>query len=299
MEISKDLYPFEHNWLDLNGQRLHYLDEGPQDGRGAPVLMVHGNPSWSFYYRNLVQTLRATHRCIVPDHIGCGFSDKPGDADYNYTLSQRVSDLTTLMDSLQLNEPLTLVVHDWGGLIGMTWALAHADQVARIVLLNTSAFPLPQDKRMPFALWLVRNTALGSLLVNSANAFAAGAARWGVTKKPMAAEVRRAYVAPYDSKAHRIATLRFVQDIPLKPGDPAWEMINDTAARLGELADKPALICWGEKDFVFDHHFLARWRKEWPEARVCTYPNAGHYVLEDESDAICAEVQSFLAKTES
>ena len=292
-DIPQELYPFSHNYLNIGGHQYHYLDEGPDDEKAPPVLMLHGNPTWSFYYRNLVKALSPTHRCIVPDHMGCGFSDKPDDADYNYTLSQRVDDLTALMQSLKLSDPLTLVVHDWGGLIGMTWALAHPEQVARLVILNTSAFPLPADKRMPFSLWLVRNTGIGSFLVNKFNAFSAGATRLAVVK-PMRRQVREAYAAPYDNKANRIATLRFVQDIPLGPGDPAWEMINDTASRLGELADKPALICWGEKDFVFDHHFLARWRREFPQAQVRTYPKGGHYVLEDESDAITSEIQDFL-----
>ncbi len=294
MQIPRHLYPFEHNWHELDGGlRLHYLDEGPRDADAPNVLMVHGNPSWSFYYRNLVKTLRGTHRCIVPDHIGCGFSDKPDDKHYKYTLDQRIADLTSLMDSLALKKPLTLIVHDWGGLIGSSWALAHLPQVERLVILNTAAFTLPETKRMPPALSLVRDSKLGSLIVLGLNAFSAGAARWGVVQ-PMPAEVRRAYVAPYDSWKNRVATLRFVQDIPLRPGDAAWPTINDTASQLQRLRGLPTLICWGEKDFVFDHHFLARWRQELPDARVVTYPDGGHYVLEDKSEAICAEVAKFL-----
>ncbi len=119
-----------------SGLRYHYIDEG----QGPPVVMVHGNPSWSIYYRNLVEALRSTHRCIVPDHIGCGFSDKPDDSNYAYTLSQRIEDLESLLESLNLTEPITLVVHDWGGAIGMGYATRHPEKIARLVILNTAAF---------------------------------------------------------------------------------------------------------------------------------------------------------------
>ncbi len=125
--------------LDLGGLRYHYLDEG----QGEPVVMVHGNPSWSFYYRHLVEALRDNHRCIVPDHIGCGLSDKPDDARYEYTLSRRAADLEALLDHLGIEGPLTLVMHDWGGMIGMTYATRHPERIARLVVLNTAAFHLP------------------------------------------------------------------------------------------------------------------------------------------------------------
>ena len=106
----KALYPFSSQWLDLGGMRMHYLDEGPRD---APVvLMLHGNPTWSFYYRNLVLALRRTHRCIVPDHIGCGLSDKPDAAHYDYHLSSRIDNIVSLVNHLHLPQALTLVLHD-------------------------------------------------------------------------------------------------------------------------------------------------------------------------------------------
>ena len=138
---------------------MHYLDEGPRD---APiVLMVHGNPTWSFYYRNLVLALRDRYRCIVPDHIGCGLSDKPDGARYPYTLARRISDLESLMNHIQPSTPVHLIVHDWGGMIGFGWAANRADQIGNMVIANTAAFPLPAEKKLPVALWLVRNTKLG------------------------------------------------------------------------------------------------------------------------------------------
>lgn len=288
--ISADLYPFQGNYHEvLPGIRMHYLDEGA----GDPVVMVHGNPSWSFYYRNLVRALSPTHRTIVPDHVGCGLSDKPGDAAYTYTLSQRVDDLESLLDSLDIRENITLVVHDWGGMIGMTYATRYPERIARIVILNTGAFHLPASKGFPLPLRLARDSKLGAMLVSRFNAFSRTAAHVCVTT-PMSSDIAAAYVAPYNSPENRIATLRFVQDIPLKPGDRTYEVVSETQEKLGELAHLPILICWGAKDFVFDRHFLARWKEIYPQAKVVEFGDAGHYVLEDRASEIEALVKEFL-----
>jgi haloalkane dehalogenase len=270
---------------------LHYLDEGPRDA--PPVLMLHGNPTWSFYYRNLVAALRDRYRCIVPDHIGCGLSDKPDESRYDYRLRSRVEDLAALIDHLQLDQPLTLVVHDWGGMIGFAWAVDHPDRVARSVVLNTAAFPLPDDKKMPPALSLVRGTPLGAFLVRRFNAFSGIAARVGF-KKPVSREVREAYTLPYDSPPNRIATLKFVQDIPLSNQDPGYDILLNTAKRLHLFANKPCLIAWGEKDFVFDEPFLNTWLDYFPHAEVHRFPDCGHYILEDGGPALVETITAFV-----
>jgi pimeloyl-ACP methyl ester carboxylesterase len=291
MRPQERLYPFSSHYLETRGLRLHYLDEGPRDG--PPVLMLHGNPTWSFYYRNLVLALRGRCRCIVPDHIGCGLSDKPADDSYDYRLRSRIEDLDALIASLDLRQPLTLVGHDWGGMIGFAWAVRNPARIARTVVLNTAAFPMPEGKRMPLALSLVRNTAMGALLVRRFNAFAAIAARVAF-KRPVPKEVRRAYTMPYDSPANRIATLRFVQDIPLGAGDPGFDILLDTAEHLHMLADKPCLIAWGEKDFVFDAPFLEQWSRYFPEAVVHRLPECGHFVLEDGGPALIDTIADFV-----
>jgi pimeloyl-ACP methyl ester carboxylesterase len=288
---SEKLYPFTSNWLEISGQRMHYLDEGPRD---APViLMVHGNPTWSFYYRNLVIALRDRYRCIVPDHIGCGLSDKPGDDQYAYTLARRISDLGTLMDHVQAKTPIHLIVHDWGGMIGFGWAAERPEQIATMVVANTAAFPLPKEKKFPPALWLVRNTAVGALMVQGLNAFSGLAARVAF-KKPVSSEVRKGYTGPYDSWANRIATLRFVQDIPLGPKDAAWPIVAATEARLPDLSGKPCLLVWGEKDFVFDLHFLRKWQGIFPRAKVLSYPDCGHYIFEDAGPELTRAISKFI-----
>jgi len=289
-ERFSNLYPFESHWLDVGGARMHYVDEG----QGDPVLMVHGNPTWSFYFRELIRALSPTHRVLAPDHIGCGLSDKPGDGEYHYVLERRVADLEALLQHARVERGLTLVLHDWGGMIGMAMAARHPGRVSRIVLLNTAAFMLPPGKRLPFRLWLLRHLPLlPALAVRGGNAFAGLATRMA-TARGLDPDVAAGLLAPYDSWANRIATLRFVQDIPLAPGDASYALAESTAAALEQFADHPVLIQWGERDFVFDGAFLAEWRRIWPQAEVRTYPEAGHYVLEDAREDVVPAVVEFV-----
>ncbi|HRQ65709.1 MAG TPA: alpha/beta fold hydrolase [Xanthomonadaceae bacterium] len=288
-------FPFEPRaLLHPGGLVQSYLDEGPREGE--LVLMLHGNPSWSYYWRHLVLGLRDRWRCIVPDHIGMGLSDKPGDDRYDYTLASRVDDLGRLIDAVAPTGDITLAVHDWGGMIGFGWALAHAERVQRLVILNTAAFPLPATKKMPWQLSLGRDMKLGALLIRGLNAFAAGAARFGVARR-MPRAVRRAYNAPYDSWANRIATLRFVQDIPLSPADRAWPWVEEAGRRLPEFADRPAFIGWGLKDFVFDRHFLDGFTTALPRSQTMAFKDAGHYVLEDRHEVLVPAIRAFLERT--
>lgn len=255
--------------------------------------MVHGNPSWSFYYRNLIAELASDHRVIAPDHVGCGLSDKPDDDRYEYRLARRVADLEALLDHLQVTENVTLVVHDWGGMIGFAYATRYPQRISRLVVLNTGAFRKPAGKSLPWQLWLARNTWLGAFMVRGLNAFARGTVRIGCCRRRMPKEIRDAYLAPYDSWANRIATLRFVQDIPLNPGDPSYDLVLETEQSLDRLKNCPMLICWGEKDFVFDHHFLDDWIRRFPDADVRRFPDAGHYVLEDAADEVVPAIAEF------
>jgi haloalkane dehalogenase len=294
VEVSRELYPFESHFLDRGGLRYHYLDEGAPDA--DPVVMVHGNPSWSFYYRNLARDLRADHRVIVPDHIGMGLSDKPGDAAYDYTLERRAEDLGALIDHCGLGDRITLVLHDWGGMIGMLWASRNVARVARLVLLNTAAFHLPAAKPLPMALKMVRTNPIGPLLVRGWNAMSKSAVKWCCTRTPMSKEVAAGYLAPYDSWANRIGVLRFVQDIPLRKGDRGYDLVTEVQEGLDRFAAVPKLICWGMQDWVFDHHFLAEWERRCPEAEVHRFDDAGHYILEDADAEVRPLIRDFLAR---
>lgn len=284
------LYPFKSKVLDRNGLDYHYLDEG----EGEPVVMVHGNPTWSFYYRNLIDALRSQYRTVAPDHIGCGLSDKPGDDRYEYTLKSRVDDLEALLESLDLTQKITLVLHDWGGMIGMAYAVRYPDRVKRLVILNTAAFFPPKEKPLPLALWLGRNTALGSFLIRGLNVFCLSAAWVGCKQNPLPLALRRAYIEPYNSWANRVAVLRFVQDIPLDPDDPAYEVVAEVERNLKRFQKTPMLICWGERDFVFTTEFLDEWTDRFPQAQVHRFPNAGHYILEDAAVELIPLIKNFI-----
>ena len=287
-------YPFTPKQFQPRpGLSMSYLDEGPRDGE--VVVMLHGNPSWSYYWRTLVSGLSDKYRCIVPDHIGMGFSDKPDDADYDYTLQSRVDDVEALLKHLGITGPVTLAVHDWGGMIGFGWALSHAAQVKRLVVTNTAAFPLPQAKPMPWQIALGRDWKFGALIIRAFNAFSSGASYLGVERR-MPAEVRRAYVSPYNNWKNRISTVRFMQDIPLGTQDKAWPLLEEAGRRLPEFADRPAFLGWGLKDFVFDKHFLAGFRAALPDAEVHAYDDAGHYVLEDKHELLVPLIRDFLQR---
>jgi pimeloyl-ACP methyl ester carboxylesterase len=290
-------YPFTPQRFEVRpGIAMSYLDEGPSDGElAAPevIVMLHGNPSWSYYWRHLVLGLRDRYRCIVPDHIGMGLSDKPGDDRYRYTLQSRIEDLTALLDHLGITGPVTLAVHDWGGMIGFGWALSHPTQVRRLVILNTAAFPLPDAKPMPWQLSLGRDSRVGGFLIRAFNLFARGAA-WLGTERRLPAAVRRAYIAPYAGWRNAISTLRFMQDIPLREGDAAWALVAEAGRRLPDFADRPTFIGWGLRDFVFDRHFLDGFRRALPDAEVHAFDDANHYVLEDRHEVLVPAIRAFL-----
>ncbi|MFQ5660528.1 MAG: alpha/beta fold hydrolase [Gammaproteobacteria bacterium] len=282
-------FPFSSRFATVNGRQMHYLDEGPS--RATTVVMLHGNPTWSFYFRKV-----GSCRCIVPDHIGMGLSEKPAGNSYRHTLSRRVDDLEELLEQLAVKQGITLILHDWGGMIGMAYAIRYPDRIKRLVIMNTTAFHLEGMKPLPWQLILARIPLIGATLVQGFNAFCRGAVRRCVTREPMAAETRKAYLAPYDSWRHRLAVLRFVQDIPLHPGDPAYDTVSKVEAGLGQFRQVPMLICWGLQDFVFDEPFLAEWIERFPHAEVRRFNGAGHYVLEDAADEIVPLVKQFLDK---
>lgn len=303
--FTSALYPFAGTLREVNGFRMHVLDEGREETstEGAftthppreTIVMLHGNPTWSFFFRNLVLGLRATHRVIVPDHIGCGLSDKPDDQAYSYTLRRRVDDLAALLDQLGVKGRVTLLMHDWGGMIGMAYAARFPERINRIVLLNTAAFHLPKTKRLPLSLWLCRRTPLGELIIRDSALFISLLARWAVCR-PLAQAVREGYLWPYRLPDERTGLYHFVQDIPLHADDPGYALVSDVQAALPQFNLKPCLICWGDKDFVFDHHFLREWQNILPSAEVHRFADAGHYVLEDAGTRILPLVQDFLTR---
>lgn len=284
------LYPFTpKSFTTQKGARLSYLDEGPRSDEA--VLMLHGNPTWSFFYRDVVKELSPSIRCIAPDHIGMGLSEKP--ENYDYSLETRIADVEALVASLGLKK-IHLIVHDWGGAIGCGFATRHPEMIGRMVILNTAAF---FSTHIPRRIALCRAGLFGKILVRGLNGFA-GPASWMSTVRPLPADVKRGFLFPYDSWTNRVAVHRFVQDIPMCANHPTRPVLDAIEAKLSLLADREKMVLWGGKDFCFNDHFLVRWREIFPQASVHRYADVGHYVLEDAGiDAIERITRFLLPKT--
>jgi pimeloyl-ACP methyl ester carboxylesterase len=281
-------YPFESHEIRLDGFRYHYLDEGA----GPTLLFVHGNPTWSFAFRNVIKALSTSYRVLAVDHIGCGFSDKP--QDYRYRLDQHVANLERFVTALDLRE-VTLVAHDWGGAIGMGVATRQPDRFARFVLFNTGAF---RSRRMPLRIAVCRIPGLGALAIRGLNLFARAALRMAVAHpERLTPAVKRGYLAPYENWHDRVAILRFVEDIPLEPAHPSYATLVSIEESLATLRNRPMLLIWGERDWCFTGEFLAEFQRRFPLAETLRLPDAGHYVFEDAPEPIIARVQEFLART--
>ncbi len=293
----RDLYPWSSHFLEVpGGHRLHYLDEGS----GDPVLMLHGNPTWSILWRHLLPPLAKTNRCIVPDHVGCGLSDKPPDDRYDYILERRVADIEALVDHLRLGNNVTLALHDWGGMIGLAYAVRHPERIKRLMLFNTAGFGLPPGRSLPWQVGVVRYLPPFSVAVRGLNAFVRGAARTCSTQAGGLNErVRAAFVAPYDSWSNRVAIQRFVEDIPLSPRDRSYALVQEVAAKLEFFRTTPTFIGWGEHDFVFDGHFLSEWERRMPHAEIHRFARAGHYLFEDAHAELVPLVERFVARSSS
>ena len=284
-EPIRALYPFVGRVVQQPGGMQHVLDEGD----GVPVVMVHGNPTWSFHFRQVVVALRAHHRCVVPDHLGCGLSDKPQDG-FGYQLVDHIDNLERLLDRLGVRS-CHLLLHDWGGAIGMGYAVRHPDRIRSIALLNTAAFCAPW---IPLRIAACRVPVLGEWLVRGLNGFA-GPAAWMTTVRPLASTVRRGYLHPYGNWRDRIAVHRFVRDIPLHEGHPSWDTLKAIEEGLSRFSHTPVEIFWGMNDWCFHEKFLREWERRWPHAGVHRLPDVGHYALEDAGSVITARLQSFYA----
>lgn len=290
--IWRSEYPFADHYLDVGTAKMHYIDESPPAGTACEtLLMVHGNPTWSFAWRKLIAAFSPTCRVVAPDHIGCGLSDKP--AQYRYRLAQHIDNLCELIESLDLQR-ITLVAHDWGGAIGMGAASRLRDRFERIVLLNTAAF---RSRQMPFRIAVCRWPIVGSIAVRGFNAFSRAALRMAVTKpERFTAAAKAGYLAPYDSWAHRQAVLRFVQDIPLDASHPSYETLVEVERGLEKFRETPMLLVWGEKDWCFTVDFLKEFQRRFPRAETVSIPDAGHYVFEDAPETIVEALQMFLQR---
>ncbi|MFT4647143.1 MAG: pimeloyl-ACP methyl ester carboxylesterase [Glaciecola sp.] len=280
-----DLYPYEPNFLEVFGAQMAYLDEGPKD---APVLLcLHGNPTWSFFYRSLVEAHKHHMRVVVPDHVGMGLSEQP--QDYPYDLEHRIAAIEQLVEKLDLKR-ITLVVHDWGGAIGMGLAGRHPERFERFVISNTAAFPGGQAHSL---IRVARLPGLNGLLMGKLGLFEKITVKHA-TERDLAPAIQKAYLAPFGNLRERIAVRSFVRDIPLRRSHKSYATLEQVDANLAHLKHIPTLLLWGEKDWVFTPEFRKRFEERFPQAETVAFEDVGHLLWEDEPERCLAAVQEFL-----
>lgn len=278
----------DHRFLPVRSHKLHVVDKG----HGVPVVMVHGNPTWSILFEKLIGVLHQDFRCIAVDHLGCGLSDKPQDLDYS--LKSRCEDLSRVIQQLLGKEKFHLVVHDWGGVIGFDYATKHPDQILSLTVCNTAAFKNPIGLKLPWQIALCRMPGIGHLLIQSPlNVFCYGTTQVAAAR-PLNSERRKAYRAPYNSWNNRRAIKAFIDAIPLYADDENMRIIENIERGLPQLAEHPMLLFWGERDFVFNREFRQRWQELFPKAASHILEDAGHLVLEEADETELQTIATFL-----
>jgi len=273
---------------------MHYVDEGPSTGRAC--VLLHGNPTWSYLFRKLIGPLAADgNRVISVDHLGFGLSAVPDDPEL-YTIERHSARLASLLDSLDLRD-VTLVIHDWGGPIGLPWAARRPDAIRGLFLLNTFAPILPGPMGERTSIRLLRSRLLGPTLVKGRNApteqflFKAGTAH----PEALDETAKTAYRAPHPDRRSRTPMLVFPREIPFRADHPVARSMNSTSKTLkAQMGNKPVAISWGMADVLFGEDVLNEWQRVFPHAQVRRLPESGHFVPEDAPQELLRELRNFV-----
>lgn len=280
--LNKDLYPFKSNYHQLTMGKMHYLDEG----NGNPVLFLHGTPTWSFLYRKLIKELSTTHRCIAPDHIGFGLSDKPETWEYN--IRDHTKNLNSLLEKLELDN-ITLVVHDFGGPVGFPWAIENADKISKIILFNTWMWSQEEEAmfkknkkilQSKFFHWIYKKFNFSArFLIKEA----AGNSDF------LTPEIKKHYIKPFGTASERMGTIGFLDALLYEN-----QYFEEEFGKMEVLKDKPALILWGMKDKYISKNYLARWKNFFTNGSIRKFEASGHWVMEEEPERTLREIKEFL-----
>jgi haloalkane dehalogenase len=281
--LDTEDYPFEPRYFETPAGRMHYIDQGS----GSPVVFVHGNPSWSFEYRKPISILSGEHRCVAPDHLGFGLSDKP--VDWSYLPRDHAANLEALIESLDL-EGITIVVGDWGGPIGLSYAISHPDRVKNLVITNTWLWSV---RRNPYyiAFSSFMGGPIGRSLIKRRNFFAGAMLKrfYGVRSR-LTPEIHTQFLGPLGEPADRKGCMTFPGQII---GSSDW--LTGLWDRRQNLSGKPMLLAWGMKDIAFREKELRRWSATFPEARVIRFEDAGHFVAEEKPDQLAQAITELIA----
>ncbi|MEM8531962.1 MAG: alpha/beta fold hydrolase [Chloroflexota bacterium] len=280
--IDRVAYPFESHYFEVDGARMHYVDEG----QGAPVVMVHGTPTWSFLYRHMIKALSPHYRCIVPDHLGFGLSDKP--EHIGYYPRDHARRLRALIEHLGLRD-LTLVVHDFGGPIGLSYAIEQPDNVRAVVLFNTWLWSL-QGELIPEAAGISSRGPIGTFLFEQLNyeVHVVFKSVWGDRSK-LTRDLHQQYIRPFPQPRDRQSVRLLARELRASSAwyDALW-------AQRERIKDIPTLLLWGGKDLLFKTKHLTRWQSLFTNAQTVTFPESGHFVQEEAPDKLNPIVAQFL-----
>ncbi|MEE9275222.1 MAG: alpha/beta fold hydrolase [bacterium] len=284
-------FPFSPHYHRVNGFEMHYADEGG----GEPIVLLHGDPTWGYLFRKFIPPLSKTRRCVAPDHMGMGKSGVPAEP-YPYRLRRHIENLEALLLHLDLKD-ITLVLHDWGGPVGMGFAVRHPGRIKRLVLMNTWAFARWPGGELPRLLKIIRS-GRGEKFVLEKNGYVEPALR-GTTHRPenLTEAVMDAYRAPYTAPDSRLALLSWSRDIPFEEGDPSFAEMRRIEEGLPLFAETPALLVWGMRDPVLPEAVLRLWQRALPRAECCEIADASHFLQEDAPEEIVGRIERFLEET--
>lgn len=290
-ETFVGLFPFAPRYYTHNGLDIHYVDEGSRES-GEAVVMVHGDPTWGFLYRNFIPSLSQRFRCIVPDQMGMGKSAVPQERAL-YRLEQHVANLEGLLLHLDLHD-ITLVLHDWGGPVGLGFATRHPERIKRLVLMNTWAFAAWPGGAFPRLLEIIRSER-GEAFVLKKNGYLEPALL-GTTfhKEKLTANVLDAYRAPFPTPESRLAMLCWSRDIPVQESDVSYAEMKRIEDGLAQFSATPILLVWGMQDPVLSAAVLQHWQQLYPHATTHEIEDAGHFLQEDAPERIVQWIEAFM-----
>ncbi len=280
--IDRSEYPFRSHFIDLDAGRMHYIDEG----NGPVVLLLHGNPTWSFMYRRIIKVLSKDHRCVAPDYIGFGLSEKP--EDFSYLPSDHARIIQTFIKRLDLRD-LTIVGHDWGGPIGISYAVKEPANVRALVMMNTWMWPVEDDPHFTRFSRIVGGPA-GRFLTMRFNLFARVVMKMGFYDKTrLPAEIHKHYLKPFKKPSERKGMWMFPREVT---GSTRW--LDELWRNRESIRDKPTLLIWGEKDPAFRIKELEVWQSFLTRCKTVRLPCTGHYVAEERGDEVGTAIENFL-----
>jgi pimeloyl-ACP methyl ester carboxylesterase len=284
--LDKGEYPFESNFFSINGQELHYIDEG----EGETLLFIHGTPSWSFDFRNIIKALRTQYRCIAIDHIGFGLSDKP--RNYDYSTQNHSKTLEKFILKMQLSD-ITMVLHDFGGPIGLNFAMQYPYKIKNLVIMNSWLWNSRTDPDF-IKLSKILKSPLLPFLYLYLNFSAKFILPRAFGNKKIPGKILKQFTSPFPGKSERYGTLSFARSLL---HDQEW--FEELWNKRQSISEKPVLFIWGMKDPVIKQSYLHKFQSGFVNATTVKLETCGHFPQEEEPGAVTSAIRNFLSAKNS